>query len=317
MKIIRTMVMLAGLAGAISAAEAADDTALLFTYFTKNGEDGLHLATSTDGLKWTSLRAGASFLTPVVGNSKLMRDPCLLRGPDGMFRLVWTDSWDGLTIGYASSKDLVTWSAQKAIPVMAHEPTTVNCWAPEIVYDPQQKRYVIFWASTIPGRYANPDETAGDSQPGKPRNHRIYATTTVDFETFTPTKLFYEPGFNSIDATLARDGDGWLMVVKNETKVPEPAKFLYVTHAKTLDGPWTPPGERIHGAYWAEGPTAIKVGEWWHVYFDKYRDKKYGLVRSKDLKTWEDISDQLQIPVGVPRHGTVLRVPVGVVEALK
>ncbi len=296
----------------------ADDTALLFTYFTKNGEDGLHLATSTDGLHWTSLHGGASLLTPMVGNSKLMRDPCLLLGPDGVFRMVWTDSWDGQTIGYASSKDLITWSEQKALPVMKHEPTTVNCWAPEIVYDAQKKEYVIFWASTVPGRFMTPDETGGDSKPDKPRNHRIYATTTKDFESFTPTKLFYEPGFNCIDATLARDGDEWLMVVKNEVRVPEPAKFLYTTHAKTLAGPWSPPSERITGAYWAEGPTAIKVGEWWHVYFDKYRDKKYGLVRSKDLKSWEDISDQLQMPSGViPRHGTALRVPAKIVEALK
>src|SRR5690606_463745 len=45
----------------------------LFSYFTGNGEDGLHLAWSADGLTWTTLRSGASFLAPEVG-SKLMRD---------------------------------------------------------------------------------------------------------------------------------------------------------------------------------------------------------------------------------------------------
>jgi len=114
------------LAGARAA--AAGDSVLLFSYFIRNGEDGLHLATSEDGLKWTALREGASFLTPVVGENKLMRDPCLHRGPDGVYRMVWTTSWTGGTIGYASSPDLKTWSAQQALPVMAHEPPTANCW---------------------------------------------------------------------------------------------------------------------------------------------------------------------------------------------
>jgi len=50
--------------------------------------------------------ARRSFLAPTGrGRKQLMRDPCLLRGPDGIFRLVWTTSWTGVTIGYASSKE--------------------------------------------------------------------------------------------------------------------------------------------------------------------------------------------------------------------
>ena len=37
------------------AAEPAGDV-FLFSYFMGNGEDGLHLAVSEDGLKWTALR---------------------------------------------------------------------------------------------------------------------------------------------------------------------------------------------------------------------------------------------------------------------
>ncbi|HVK02594.1 MAG TPA: hypothetical protein VM490_03920, partial [Armatimonadaceae bacterium] len=107
----------------------------LFSYFVGNGEDGLHLAWSADGYRWEPLNGGRSYLTPTVGESKLMRDPHLLRAPDGTFHLVWTTAWEGRTIGYASSKDLVNWSPQKAIPVMAHEPEARNCWAPETAYD--------------------------------------------------------------------------------------------------------------------------------------------------------------------------------------
>jgi beta-xylosidase len=65
-----------------------------------------------------------------------MRDPSIAQGPDGTFHLVWTSSWKGdLGFGYASSKDLIHWSEQQFIPVMANEPSTVNVWAPEIMYD--------------------------------------------------------------------------------------------------------------------------------------------------------------------------------------
>jgi len=65
-----------------------------------------------------------------------------------------------------------------------------------------------------------------------------------------------------------------------------------------------------------EGPTAIKTREGWQVYFDKYRDQKYGVIRSKNLTDWEDLSEQLVMPKGI-RHGTVLRVPRAVVAAIK
>ena len=69
-------------------------------------------------------------------------------------------------------------------------------------------------------------------------------------------------------------------------------------------------------ATFADKPTGIRIGDWWHVYFDKYRDHKYGVIRSKDLTGWEDISDQLVLPPGI-RHGTVLRVPRAVADGLK
>lgn len=298
---------------------AADsgDTVLLFSYFMGNGEDGLHLATSEDGLKWTALRGGASFLQPVAGENKLMRDPCLLRGPDGVFRMVWTTSWAGGTIGYSSSDDLVHWTKQKTLPVMAHEPTTANCWAPEIIWDAAQNHYLIFWSSTVPGKFPVADETERKDKTKPPRNHRLYSTTTKDFTTFTPTKLHYEPGRNVIDETMVQDGAGWMMFVKDETEIPAPAKNIYLVRAPSPDGSWTPPGAPVTPpGLWVEGGTAIKIGEWWHLYYDIYRDHRYGVIRTKDFTAWEDLTEQLVMPKGI-RHGTVLRVPRAVVKLLQ
>lgn len=58
---------------------AEKDKVFLFSYFKGNGEDGLHLAFSRDGLNFTALNNDKSFLTPKVGVSKLMRDPCIIK----------------------------------------------------------------------------------------------------------------------------------------------------------------------------------------------------------------------------------------------
>lgn len=287
-------------------------TCWLFAYFLECGTEGLHLAWSGDGLQWKILGGQRSYLRPSVGEERLMRDPFLMCGPDGLFRLLWTTGWRGQTIGYAWSKDLLTWSKQRAIPVMAHEPEAVNCWAPEMIWDDANQHYLIFWSTTIRGLY--PETALSNRNPE--RNHRIYATTTRDFLTFTPTRLLYDGGFNVIDATMARSDDGYLMFVKNETVQPKTEKNIRLVHARTPEGPFSDCSAPITGAYWAEGPSAIRFGDEWRVYFDKHRDERYGMVRSRDLVTWEDRSDLLDLPLGA-RHGSFLAVPGQVVEHLR
>ena len=307
-------VLLLVAASAAGLAHAAD--AYLFTYFTKNGEDGLHLAASLDGYNWQKLNNGNSFLAPKVGNSKLMRDPCIVRGPDGTYHMVWTSGWNENNIGYAASKDLVHWSEQKALPVMAHEAGVLNAWAPEIVYDDKRAEFLIFWASTVPGKFA---QTDGSSE-GK-YNHRMYATTTRDFVAFTPTRLFYDPGFSVIDATFLRaNGSNWLLV-KDETRNP-PRKYLQLAAALDLQGPFGKLGAPFtQPGLWVEGPTALQVGADVIVYYDAYTSKHYGALRSRDLVNWEDVTAQMHFPdEGTPlrmRHGTAIAVPASLVDALR
>jgi len=279
--------------------------AYLFTSFRGNGEDGLHLAYSYDGYRWTDLER--VFLRPRIGVSKLMRDPCLIQGPDGTFHMVWTTGWAEKGIGYAYSKDLINWSEQKYIEVMAHEPGAKNCWAPEVFYDEAKGQYLIFWATTIPGRFPE-TEKKGDN------NHRIYYVTTKDFESFSKAKLLYEHGFNVIDSTIAKDDGRYLMFLKDETLNP-PQKNIRLATATAAAGPYAKPSEPITGRYWAEGPTALKIGDTWFVYFDKYRKHSYGVVTSRDLKNWKDVSEKLEFPKG-SRHGTVLEVSNQVLDKL-
>jgi len=275
---------------------------LLFSYFKGNGEDGLHLAYSRDGLKWSALKGDSSFLKPEVGKEKLMRDPCIVLGKDGYFHMVWTASWQDKGIGYARSKDLISWSAQQFIPVMQHEPATLNCWAPEITFDRKNNQYIIYWASTIPGRFPATD-TSGDGK----YNHRMYYVTTNNFRQFSKTTLLYDKGFSVIDATIVPDQDQYLMILKDETRKP-PQKNLRMATASNAIGPYSAPSAPItDSSYWAEGPTCIFRDGKWIVYFDKYTQHKYGAIQSPDLKNWQDISDQVSLPKGI-RHGTIFTV---------
>jgi len=283
----------------------------MFCYFKNNGQDGLHLAYSEDGYKWQALKGDSSFLKPMVSKDKIMRDPCIIRGADGLFHMVWTDSWTDRGIGYASSKDLVHWSEQQQLMVMDKEPTAQNCWAPEIIYDPTSKEYMIYWSTTIPGRFPQADTSAE----GKKYNHRFYYQITKDFKTFSETKVLYDPGFNCIDATIVRDGKRFIMFFKNETKLPV-EKNLRIAYADKLTGPYSKASAPITGNYWAEGPTTLKNDNQWIVYFDKYTQRKYGAITSTDLKNWTEVSDQLVLPKGI-RHGSVFKITREELAALK
>jgi len=288
-------------AGFKMTAQVNDNMIYAFSYFKNNGEDGLHLAYSHDGYKWTALKNDQSFLQPVLSKDSLMRDPCIIRGADNQFHMVWTVSWNERGIGYATSADLINWSEQRYIPVMQHEDSARNCWAPEITYDAKKKIYMIYWATTIPGRFAAGD-TSGDSK----YNHRMYCVTTKNFKDFSKTKLLYDKGFNVIDASIIPDGKRFIMFLKDETRYPPQKNLRIATSTKLTEG-FTGPSLPITGKYWAEGPTAIKIGDQWIVYFDKYTEHKYGAVASTDLVNWQDISDRIQMPPGI-RHGTVFKI---------
>jgi hypothetical protein len=279
------------------------DSVYLFSYFKDNGQDGLHLAYSNDGYTYTALKNDSSFLRPLISKDKLMRDPCIIRGKDGLFHMVWTVSWTAKGIGYAASTDLIHWTEQQYMPVMEHEDSAKNSWAPEITYDKKKKQYIIYWATTIAGKYS------ADAKVENGYNHRIYYVTTKNFKNFSKTRLLYDKGFNVIDASIVPridDKTGYIMFLKDETRNP-PQKNIRFAFSKRPDGGFSEPSAPITGNYWAEGPTVTRIGEQWVVYFDKYRDHRYGAVASKDLISWTDISDKIIMPKGI-RHGTVLMI---------
>lgn len=289
----------------------------MFSYFSDQAF-GLKLAYSMDGYHFTEIdkKDGTPFMAPILGNDKLLRDPSIIKGADGLFHMVWTTGWHDRIIGHASSADLVNWSEQQVIPVMAGEPEARNSWAPELYYDEPSGLYYIFWATTIPGKFPGNDDPKVENG----LNHRIYAVTTKDFTEYSDTFLFFEPGFSVIDAAIVRSPlDGSIiMAFKNET--PQPAeKNIRISKrlkedgslaSSLTEGTWGPVSEPISGEIWAEGPSPVFIADTLMVYYDQFTNNTYGISRSTDNgNTWEIVPREMYcFPAGVVRHGTVFKI---------
>ena len=300
-----------------SSGDAGD--AYLFTSFREPSTEGMEYLYSYDGLHWDTIPGVV--MAPKVGNEKLyrdaftgeelwpkfapnqrcLRDPSIVQGPDGTFHLVWTVQWSGnRTFGYASSKDLIHWSEQQEIPVMESIPTN-NVWAPELFYDDELDLFFIIWSSQI-----SPEEYTEADKLGTNACHRLWYTTTKDFNSFTPAKRYYDPGFNSIDGyLLKRAQKDYVLIVKDNRKPG--FSNLFCVFSDSPYGPFSRPTEKF-GRTYSEGPCAVKMdkGEW-IIYFDQYRPQQYGAVSTRDFHTFTPIPERISIPLK-HKHGTIVRI---------
>jgi hypothetical protein len=262
----------------------------MFTSFHEPATEGLRFLYSYDGYNWKDVNG--TFLKPEVG-SKVMRDPSIARGPDGVYHLVWTSGWNkDRGFGYASSKDLKHWSQEEFIPVMQHEDSVVNVWAPEIFYDDVDDQFIIVWASTIPWKFEK-------GQEDEHNNHRLYYTVTKDFKNFSKAELFLDPKFSVIDAEIVKRGaNDYVLVLKDNTRPMRNIKVAFSTRAL---GPYTGVSAPFTDNY-TEGPSVAKVGNEYLIYFDAYRTKTYEAVTTTDFKTFSKAD--VSVPKG-HKHGTI------------
>jgi hypothetical protein len=116
--------------------------------------------------------------------------------------------------------------------------------------------------------------------------------------------LFFDPNFSVIDCVIVRDGERYVLVLKDNTR---PEMKLRVAFGVSPLGPWRDVSGPFTGEF-TEGPTVLKLGDEWIVYFDAYRKESYGAVKTRDFKTFEDITADVSFPKG-HKHGTVIQVP--------
>ena len=282
----------------------AEKNVFVSTSFHEPANEGLRFMYSLDGIHWDSIPG--AWLKPVIGNQKVLRDPSITQTPDGTFHLVWTSSWKGdFGFGYAYSKDLIHWSKQQLIPVMKTEPSTVNVWAPDIFYDNEKGEFVVVWASCIPNRFKR-------GQEDEKNNHRLYYITTKDFKTISATKLLYDPGFSSIDATIVkRAKNDYVLVFKDNTR---PNRNLKVAFAKSPTGPYSKASSTFSENF-VEGPTVEKLDDRYLIYFDEYKKFSFGAIATKDFIHFSNVSKEVSVPKD-HKHGTIFKASASIIDNL-
>ena len=313
----KTFFILALLISGISISSVAKK-AYVFTSFREPSVSGLQYLYSYDGLHWDSIpgvfmkpmisnetpyidRFTGKEVTPTFCGTHVLRDPSIIKGTDGTFHLVWTTAWSGSHgFGYASSRDLIHWSEQREIPVMA-DSCTNNVWAPELFYDDETEYYYIVWSSAI-----HPDRYTDEDKKGTNGCHRPYFTKTKDFKTFTPAKQFYDCGFNSIDGFIVKKAKNDYVFVLKDNRKPGYSD-LFCVFGNSPEGPFSSPSAKF-APHYSEGPCVLKLGDEWIIYFDQYKpDQRYCAYSTKDFKTFTEINDRISVPVG-HKHGTIVEV---------
>ena len=142
-------------------------------------------------------------------------------------------------------------------------------------------------------------------------NQRLYFTTTTDFKNFAPEKLFFDAGYSAIDGFILKDGKRYVLINKDNSRTN---LNLRVAFAKTPLGLWENVSEPFTEKF-TEGPCALKIGDDWLIYFDAYREKIYGAVKTRDFKTFTNVTKEVSFPEG-HKHGTAIQVPREILDGL-
>lgn len=197
-----------------------DLTAYLLVYF-KDETHSLYFATSTNGYTFTDVNNGQPiFLGKDLAEQKGVRDPHIMRGPDGAFYLAMTDlhifakrmglrdtewerpgeqySWgNNRALIFMKSYDLIHWTHSivhpgKLFPAFGD----IGCaWAPETIADPSNNQLMVYYTTRI----------------GNGKNFMVYAYADKAFTTLEtePKTLFEYPKekVNTIDGDITKVGD--------------------------------------------------------------------------------------------------------------
>lgn len=290
-------------------AQKKDFSAYLFAYFTGNGpgEEQLRYAVSTDGYNYKALNNNEPVInSKVISTSGGVRDPHILRGEDGMFYMVLTDlyvpdmGWQNTAMILLKSPDLINWT-HTIIDIPKTYPGDfgkVNrVWAPQTIYDAKKGKYMLYWSMR---HNEDPDKI-------------YYAYANRDFTglEFAPQQLYFPPAESNnracIDGDIVfKDGKYYLF---HKAEDGEPGIKLAISD-KINEGYKLYSPNRIDKEKNAvEGSGTFKLigTEEYILMYDVYKDGKYQFAKSKDLKNFEVIDEQISMNFH-PRHGCIISI---------
>ena len=203
----------------VAAPAAAANTAFVMAYFKETpnrvgSNYGLHLAVSNDGLTWSPLNQNNPVTTPTQGTLGL-RDPYILRRQDGTFVILATDlngtdfSQPNQFIHVWFSTDLTSFTGYHRLRMNTLGSHT---WAPEAFWDPARGQYGITYSINNGTRDV------------------FFVNYTTDFQTVSSPQVFFDPGFNVLDATVFSEGGVNYLYYKNLAN-----GLLYGARSNTLN----------------------------------------------------------------------------------
>ncbi|HLP04663.1 MAG TPA: immunoglobulin-like domain-containing protein, partial [Paludibacter sp.] len=275
----------------------------LWVYF-KGDSENIYYGLSSDGYSYKALNSGNMVISAdtvsLNPSTSGLRDPQIMRGPDGKFYMVATDmraslGWEsnhGIVL--MKSDDMINWK-HSAIDIKAKYPQFNNitrAWAPETIYDEKVGKYMVYFSmkTSVSG------------------SHDIiyYAYANADFTDFeSAPQVLFDNGYSTIDGCIVfRDGE-YNLFFKTEDAADKGYKKAvstnltsgYVLVDKYLDQSSNP----------VEGGCVFKLNnqDKYILMYDLYTTQKYEFTESTDLLNFAVVTAGVSRDFA-PRHGTIM-----------
>ena len=290
----------------------------LFAYFEGSGEkniqEQLRFAVSSDAINWFALNGNK----PIIPSEKIsttggIRDPHILRGEEqNTYYITATDMYtfkDGWGsnpgIVMLHSKDLLNWQHNvvdlaKSYPAKFGDVKWV--WAPQTIYDPRVKKYLVYFTVRFNnddrldfyGAYANKDFSGFEKEP----------------------KLMFRSKYGAIDGDIVYKDGTYNLFFKGNTKDSSGKEIkngIQKATSKSLWGPWKEDFKYLD-AYSeqkivVEGSSVFKLNnsEDYVLMYDLYANLRYEFQRSTDLLHFSAKPEKFTKNFN-PRHGSVISI---------
>jgi predicted GH43/DUF377 family glycosyl hydrolase len=312
-----------------TATTAAARTAYLLAYF-KDETHSLYFATSPDGYTFTDVNDGQPVLAGrAVADQKGVRDPHIMRGPDGAFYLSMTDlhifarreglrttDWERPEKDYGwgnnrnlllmKSHDLLHWTLAKVdvARLFPRYAKAGNAWAPETIWDPGKRRMMVYFTTRI----------------GNGPNFMVYSYANPAFTTLTtePRKILDYPraDVNVIDADITKVGDRYHMFYVAHEK---PGNIRQAVSRRINAGYAYDPRKVDPEQVAAEAPTLWRRHgtNTYVLMYDVFGAKpnNMGFAETTDFQTFRNIgrfndpgSRMKAVNFTAPKHGAVMAI---------
>lgn len=291
----------------------------LFAYFPANDNENIYYALSNDGYNFTAMNNGKRVVAAdTVSIKKGLRDPHVLRAPDGWFYMVNTDmksseGWSsnrGMVL--MKSKDLINWKHSTV-----HFPdrfkgtyfaNVTRVWAPETIWD---------------NDYQNKDGSKGRlmvyfsilTNDGKvPYDKVFYAYANDDFtDLLDEPAYFYDRGSATIDMDIVYNpiDEHYHAFYKNEGDggICKVTAYSLLSKKGNPGTQWSKPSGTLQQTTEAvEGAGVFKLinQNSWVLMYDCYMNGHYQFTSSSDLENFKFVQDTKTSGAFTPRHGTII-----------